>query len=688
LRGSGRARAGVTFVHTLRPRGSGEADAWAPRLQVEAWRDGDVERLLFVGQGDRVAHAYMLVHDLARNGWAVAKAPLVRCPGSHDRDLLAVGMRTDAACLGDLEAFGVTGPMDWGRMHANLVMAIGSDPTILGDGIRGYGDSILATIGDRTYRNAVGRFAREAHRLGYPEQAPVQLGAEPPQRDAAMILAPGDPSPGRPGITAFVVGGSGDPRDDDPRAILLPVFREASVRMAALHLASASRAVGRANWTPGSYAFYAAGGELGTRRRQATDVYPALAPVIAGDREVARLVDAGRPFEKALADALATTGTRLAPAALRRLRTLPRETPYPGVHVAVAIAGRVPVDGVPADAGAWAPVLRTGQGLLTLCDGLGLDLARLAAGTGWDWQAIAAWMGADERKAEAIPPPLQVLRFLRIEPPPDPGIAQLPADGALDMAQRLSGSLVGNVRRSLGLGMDSAADLVLAGRMLFSGSSLASIDRLQRRWHAGLAAFEAAMPTREAENAWPAAFPPFTASNGLTVRCLVTEGDLRHEGRHDADADGVQGLAHCVGGYGRRCFEGHGHVASVRRDGPDGAVRVSTVEFTPIRGAEGVGSLALAQHRGPGNASPDPEARAAVHELLAAVSAGRHALDEEALRTRDGAAYRDGYDWSDPTRLAAAFDAWRPFLPKAVARRGVAGIAARLHDVPAARVRT
>jgi hypothetical protein len=191
--------------------------------------------------------------------------------------------------------------------------------------------------------------------------------------------------------------------------------------------------------------------------------------------------------------------------------------------------------------------------------------------------------------------------------------------------------------------------------------------------------FEAGLPNKGSGSAWPAAFPPFAAGNGIEVVCLTDEAQLKAEGSSVPDASGSAGLDHCVGGYGRECFTGQSHIASIRRVTPSGYERLSTVEFEPGEGDEP--GLDVSQHYGERNRKPSDEAITALEAFLEAVDKGAVPLSEEALSRRSEQGFGEPYDWRVPEAMDQAFFAWSGFLPRDVARGGLPALHARIGEI-------
>lgn len=169
--------------------------------------------------------------------------------------------------------------------------------------------------------------------------------------------------------------------------------------------------------------------------------------------------------------------------------------------------------------------------------------------------------------------------------------------------------------------------------------NLPSILGNSRRWHR---AFKA-LPS--AGMSWEPILPAWTdPGTGIEVVPLRTSDALIEEG-------GL--MDHCVGGetYARGCLRDQIRIVSLRRSGE----RLSTAEIE--LGPPSTGGMApggVAQHLGPSNAPPAPEAKAAL---------GRYAALGEVREARYAA---EPNGRSPPPRTdaeaEAILDAWRPYL--------------------------
>ena len=647
-------------------------EAWMPRLQVESRRLGPVERVVAIVQGlNRGAHASLLAYDTERSTWGAWFGPVEPRPFRHDIDVVLSGIEPAPATYWHLTQFGILGIAR--GLDADLRAAL--DAPIQGD--RGATEILSGLTRMVTARAFARDFRLDPARFGYPSPS---AQTRPPASDPAPRVLPPAPPPRvvrlvrlRPELGAIAAGPPSSPRVPSEDLAAAGAALDAAVApLLVAHRPEISALLGAGNWTASAYAALAESGDAGERRRQAVQIYPGLAPLIVSCAAVREAVDTGRPFEAVLRDALADTlhepqRAGLTLAGLRRLRSLHVGAKFDDVVRAADITARVPVDRLPLDSDGWRRAITAMARLATALDGMGLDLAVLLDRSAGGWTDVEVLAGTELDPSDDSGSPFLRLRRMR----------QTPMDEALDMANQLTTSLVGPLRTAMALPPDPNGDRRVAGRILFAGRSGHAITRLQARWHRAHDAFQAALPCGGTTNAWPEAFPPFTAANGLVIRCLLDEAALKREGSPRPDAEGNPGLAHCVGGYGPNCYGGQCQVASVRRLVDGREERVSTVELRPHEKG-GRFELRVHQHRGPANADPAAEAHLAVAELERALREGRHPYDAFVIRPRSPHGYVLGYDPAVPGNLETAYAAWTPFLPRPVAREGLDGIRRRI----------
>jgi hypothetical protein len=141
---------------------------------------------------------------------------------------------------------------------------------------------------------------------------------------------------------------------------------------------------------------------------------------------------------------------------------------------------------------------------------------------------------------------------------------------------------------------------------------------------------------------------------------------MKDEGSRVKNADGSDGLDHCVGGYASKCACSRTRVVSLRKRADDGReARISTAEIDMDRR-----NAVVVQHRGRKNGPPPADAETALSKYLAAISDGTLAVDLasiEPTREHAGETIADaaGYEWHVPGNVEKAWSAWSAFLPRA-----------------------
>ncbi len=210
--------------------------------------------------------------------------------------------------------------------------------------------------------------------------------------------------------------------------------------------------------------------------------------------------------------------------------------------------------------------------------------------------------------------------------------------------------------------------------LLTAGRRMCRVLEASRRWHAAedrIRAVAAAFPLPEVPDHWPRAWPTLRHGD-VEVRELLTVWDLVAEGARGKDADGLQGLSHCVGGYAGSCLTGESRILALRRVGTGSLVRLSTAEVRVRHASHGL-AIDVVQHRGHSNSTPPPEARSALERLVHEVSTGRMPLDLVAMGPVPGAygpTGGAGYDHTAPGAWESVRAAWDPFVPRRL--RGLA----------------
>jgi hypothetical protein len=655
-----------------------------PRIQVDAWQEGGRRCVAIVAQGPHGAVAHCIYNDTATSGWEVGSAVLPPSSNWHRRDSVEslahpkAPSREDMLYLGFLDGDIGLAPL---LVDVMLPPLPGTDPVTRtprdarinpppeGPALPGYLPHDVFGI-PGTYR------------LGGHEYMATKTSHHNEWRSAACIRFPDV-------LEAF---------GTDRHACLARVraiLRDALSTLLEPGDKVAFEILGTRLWNARSHGFFAVPGRRGDRRRQAGALYPALSTLMHGDGETVRAIDDGRPFETPFSIKVGTlaqphTVGELDVAKLRRLRKLPRNMELGYIVAAVAIAAQLPVDWLPRTPGGWTAATREINPFLGWARMVGATLPDLIHNRSGAWTdcgskdvkpADASESGSDTEDTQD-----------------EARLLMSTLSGAMDMVQRFDNTLVAQVCQSLRIPERKEGDRRIAGAILLKGKSMPAVQKLETEWHEGFARQDAALPSSDS-NRWPAAFPDFSAPNGLVISCLLDEAALKAEGAKGLDADDVAGLDHCVGGYGRKCYTGESVIASVGRYVGPTFERLSTVEFgsfTPVSSwkdaamGRGLGLdipyedredgpvLEVMQHFGRGNGDPAPECVEAVTTLTRAIAAGKHPLDRAAVSARGHAGYVESYDWRIPGRLEQAFEAWKEYLPRSIANEGLGSLIERV----------
>lgn len=365
---------------------------------------------------------------------------------------------------------------------------------------------------------------------------------------------------------------------------------------------------------------------MGARRRQAAALHPALAPAMMADEATGEAIDAGAPFEPALAEAIASwpsmAGLPVAgKAAMRRLRGIPFTIQPADVSVLAAMAVSNPIDHLPGadDRDGWVWLAAWARAVHPLVTG-----NRLPEHGHWA-NELHAKVRAVRRRPDSV---MQV---------------RCRASDAEDMARSLAENLIEPMTEGgIGIGVARA----LLNRGVRCEEAFDAVERWHERQGGGTNVPRSA--------SWPALFDPFVAGNGVTATCVTTQAGLTEEGGEAEEG----GLSHCVGGYGRSCLRGETHVVSISKATAEpGKTRLSTLCLVPDPSSSGT-RFVIQQHRGSRNGEPPSEAKAAVEELMRAIADG--ILETRTIVPRiEGVPAPVPADF-DPER---AYRLWAPFLP-------------------------
>ncbi len=214
-----------------------------------------------------------------------------------------------------------------------------------------------------------------------------------------------------------------------------------------------------------------------------------------------------------------------------------------------------------------------------------------------------------------------------------------------------------------GHGLPSTVTDTLAFHAVTGSRNMCAALRTSRAWHSAVPsmhAFLEGLPGCRAVTEWDPVLPRMRLGD-MEVVPLADAASLRAEGARDRDADGMEGLDHCVGTSAGNCSRNLTRILSIRRRVPGGrAARSSTAEVA----VDGAGTrLVVTQHRGRSNADPAAADRETLSGYMAGVAATfdpARGLGPVTPAQRDeGAA---GYDTSWPGNLSAVSGWWKRFL--------------------------
>jgi hypothetical protein len=292
-----------------------------------------------------------------------------------------------------------------------------------------------------------------------------------------------------------------------------------------------------------------------------------------------------------------------------------------------------------------------------LARNLGLDVLDLLGPGGADWSARVAALA-------------DVADGLRTGPYGDMGAADA-TDVSMSLADTVAIPLLAHFRMGGDLfGRLGPVARPLAAKLVFGRKSLTSVLAISKAWHARSDAISLACRVSAAAIAWPPLLPAPLTVGGIRFVPVNDFAGLQAEGAGGVDADGLEGLSHCIATRLPRISEGMSHVLSVRARGTDGTwVRHSTLQVRVGPIAAGSHWMAVEEHRGFDNADPGPEAIAATSRLAGMFLRGEVAPVPESLVIRqpsgDGRIeVACGYDWTDEASVLAAVRAWSDFLPR------------------------
>jgi hypothetical protein len=221
-----------------------------------------------------------------------------------------------------------------------------------------------------------------------------------------------------------------------------------------------------------------------------------------------------------------------------------------------------------------------------------------------------------------------------------------------------------------------------AGRSLFKGGTEFAVARpllygakcavrvlgTSALWHARQATIAAEVatfaPLPNDGRKWESCLSDFETS-GIAIKVLTSPEEMVDEGRKGLNADGTNGLNHCVAGYVDDCLRGDSVIVSLRRrksNRPD--VRLSTAQI-------GLNwrTLQVLQHFGEGNSQPSRECDKALETYLYAMRDRKLQIARDWSKSRSDtsrniALEAAGYDFRKSGAWETARDAWERFLPR------------------------
>lgn len=155
-------------------------------------------------------------------------------------------------------------------------------------------------------------------------------------------------------------------------------------------------------------------------------------------------------------------------------------------------------------------------------------------------------------------------------------------------------------------------------RLMFADKSLFGVVETLDRYHGDSREFTESVARVAAGRGitWPAPMPKRFSHRDLDYVWLTTPVELIDEGAAGPDADGMEGLDHCVGGYVTDCMEARSFILSIRRTTDGRQERVATAEY---RYDAVSGGVELAQISGRANAVVPGSIEAAAERIRLAL---------------------------------------------------------------------
>lgn len=481
------------------------------------------------------------------------------------------------------------------------------------------------------------------------------------------------------------------------KASIAPVF--AAIDTEALRALRASSAFSRSD-----FAFYARGDgraasmERRQRRLQAAVAYPLLAASMARNLRAKLAIDGAKPLNDELIQAFGQTSTKepvFSKALLRRLHGLDWPVP-PGVSpewLAERI-GEIPADWFPKTPEEWESFLVVACVLgRTLPRRIGISFGDLVKGCGGKWVDFRRRMAKscfDSRPPEDLDEAGR-RAWLRSPAILDESFEAL-NNAAIDLSDMVDHFARLVVLPAAGLAnpdnkpflaeTQRGAARHAAASLLFGGKNACAMFEISRHYHTQAEHVLAKATNHEpgviefkqvAEDGWAPLCNQVQAPNGVWIVPLTDPRELADEGRgfsntSSRNADGTDGLSHCVGGYSSSCRDNGHHILSFRHI-EDGVIkRLSTIELDAV--IEGDRKFNVCQHRGRRNGKPPDVAAQAWEWFQDAVWHNGVAINYEGIRSYqvtqmkrrdDEIEMACGYKWKDEgafENALRAFDEW------------------------------
>jgi hypothetical protein len=434
------------------------------------------------------------------------------------------------------------------------------------------------------------------------------------------------------------------------------------------------------------------------RRLQAAAAYPMLAAAMARNLRAKLAIDGAKPLNEELIQAFGKSRSQepvFSKGLLRRLHGL--DWPVPdGVSpewLAERI-GEIPADWFPKTPEEWEAFLVVARGLgRNLPQRIGIpfsDLVKGCSGKWVDFRRRLAKSYFDTRPPEDLDEEGR-RAWLRSPPVPDESFEAL-HNAAIDLADMVDQFSRLVVLPAAGLSNPDNKPFLAetqrtvarhaAAELLFGGKNAGAMFEISRHYHTqaehvleqatGHAMLTPTEFKEVAEDGWAPLCNQVQAPNGVWIVPLTDPRELADEGRglngSPRNADGSDGLCHCVGGYSSSCRDHGHHILSFRYIENGMIKRLSTIELGPI--AEGDLKFKVCQHRGHRNGkAPDVSAQA-WEWFQDAVWSNQMALNHAGIRSymvtltkrRDDDVERAcGYKWREEgafEHALRAFDEW------------------------------